>query len=191
MTYMGAKWNERSWPNADWQLSASAKRERTFSLAGVMSRVDPLRTLRGSAFRQAGLNAGLMTSSTFEPSLEIETQENQRRDDQSAHQRSGGSPITLAECLSRASPAQSRRERLDYIVIFDDRHLTRVLRDCREYYNSSRAHLALSKHAPLRRPVQAAGTITRCSTRWPTSPIRCQSNFRKGQVSLRRGFTQY
>jgi transposase InsO family protein len=52
-----------------------------------------------------------------------------------------------------------RRECLDHLVIFGERHLLRVLRSYQEYYNSTRTHLALSKDAPQARPVQAVGSI--------------------------------
>jgi transposase InsO family protein len=46
-----------------------------------------------------------------------------------------------------------RRECLDYIVIFNERHLRRVLSSYADYYHRSRAHLSLDKDCPDPRPV--------------------------------------
>jgi transposase InsO family protein len=52
-----------------------------------------------------------------------------------------------------------RRDCLDHILIFGERHLHRTLAAYSSYYNETRTHLALSKDAPLQRPVQGSGTI--------------------------------
>jgi transposase InsO family protein len=52
-----------------------------------------------------------------------------------------------------------RRECLDHLVVFGERHLSRVLCSYQEYYNSSRTHLSLSKDAPHGRPVEAIGRV--------------------------------
>ena len=52
-----------------------------------------------------------------------------------------------------------RRECLDHVVIFGEAHLRRVLKTYAGYYNGVRTHLALSKDAPLGRPVQMSGRI--------------------------------
>jgi hypothetical protein len=44
---------------------------------------------------------------------------------------------------------------LDHLIILDDRHLRRLLRDYAEYYNRLRTHLSLNKDVPLGRPVQS------------------------------------
>ena len=44
-----------------------------------------------------------------------------------------------------------RRECLDHMIIFNARHLRRVLKDYLVYYNETRTHLALSKDAPVPR----------------------------------------
>ena len=44
-----------------------------------------------------------------------------------------------------------RRECLDHMIIFNERHLRRVLKDYFAYYNETRTHLALSKDAPVPR----------------------------------------
>jgi putative transposase len=46
-----------------------------------------------------------------------------------------------------------RRECLDYIVIFNERHLRRVLSSYADYYHRSRTHLSLDKDCPDPRPV--------------------------------------
>jgi len=48
-----------------------------------------------------------------------------------------------------------RRDLLDHVIVVDERHLRRLLReylDC--YYHPPRTHLSLGKDAPIRRPVQ-------------------------------------
>src|SRR5277367_4460446 len=48
-----------------------------------------------------------------------------------------------------------RRECLGHIVIFNERHLRRVLSSYRDYYHRSRTHLSLQKDCPDPRPVQS------------------------------------
>jgi hypothetical protein len=52
-----------------------------------------------------------------------------------------------------------RRECLDHILIYGERHLRRILTLYSLYYNETRTHLGLGKDAPLRRSVQRSGTI--------------------------------
>jgi putative transposase len=47
-----------------------------------------------------------------------------------------------------------RRECLDEVGIFDERHLRRVLSSYVDYYQRTRTHLSLDKGCPLLRPVQ-------------------------------------
>ena len=47
-----------------------------------------------------------------------------------------------------------RRECLDHVIIFNERHLRRVLRDYLDYYHRSRTHLGLEKDCPVTRPVE-------------------------------------
>ncbi len=51
-----------------------------------------------------------------------------------------------------------RRDCLDHVLIFGERHLRRILTLYSLYYNDTRTHLVLGKDAPLRR-VQRSGTI--------------------------------
>ena len=54
-----------------------------------------------------------------------------------------------------------RRDCLDHIIVFNERHLRRILRACFDYYHGSRTHLSLNKDPPDTRPVEspAMGTI--------------------------------
>ena len=52
-----------------------------------------------------------------------------------------------------------RRECLDHVLIFGERHLRRILTLYSRYYNETRTHLGLAKDAPLRRATQRSGTI--------------------------------
>src|SRR6476661_7300244 len=42
-----------------------------------------------------------------------------------------------------------RRECLDHVIVFGERHLRHVLRSYMSYYNGTRTHLALAKDSPL------------------------------------------
>jgi transposase InsO family protein len=46
-----------------------------------------------------------------------------------------------------------RRECLDHIVIFDERHLCRILSSYVQYYHRTRTHLSLAKDCPQTRPI--------------------------------------
>jgi transposase InsO family protein len=52
-----------------------------------------------------------------------------------------------------------RRECVDHIVVFGERHLRHVLLSYMDYYNATRTHLSLNKDAPLPRGAERAGTI--------------------------------
>lgn len=47
-----------------------------------------------------------------------------------------------------------RRELLDHIIVFNERHATRLLSEYIGYYNADRCHYGLGKDAPESRPVQ-------------------------------------
>jgi len=47
-----------------------------------------------------------------------------------------------------------RRECLDHVIVFGERHLRRVLREYVAYYHGSRTHLGLGKDAPEPRAIQ-------------------------------------
>ena len=52
-----------------------------------------------------------------------------------------------------------RRDCLDHVVVFGERHLRHLLKSYQKYYNEARTHLSLSKDAPVSRGVQAVGHI--------------------------------
>ena len=52
-----------------------------------------------------------------------------------------------------------RRECLDHIVVFGERHLRHVLLCYTDYHNGTRTHLSLNKDAPTSRAVATAGRI--------------------------------
>jgi transposase InsO family protein len=52
-----------------------------------------------------------------------------------------------------------RRECLDHVIVFGERHLRHVLRSYAHYYNGARTHLSLAKDSPLPRAVHAVGNI--------------------------------
>ena len=47
-----------------------------------------------------------------------------------------------------------RRECLDHVVIFNERHLHRVLSSYLDYYHRTWTHLSLGKDCPHSRPIQ-------------------------------------
>lgn len=47
-----------------------------------------------------------------------------------------------------------RRECLDYLIIFNERHLRRVLSSYKDYYHRTRTHLSLDTDCPHLRPIQ-------------------------------------
>jgi transposase InsO family protein len=52
-----------------------------------------------------------------------------------------------------------RRECLDHVIVFGERHLAHVLRSYAQYYNGARTHLSLAKDSPVPRSVHAVGGI--------------------------------
>ncbi len=52
-----------------------------------------------------------------------------------------------------------RREWLDHVVVFGERHLRSLLSCYVEYYNQARTHLSLGKDAPIARPGETVGRI--------------------------------
>jgi putative transposase len=49
-----------------------------------------------------------------------------------------------------------RRECLDYVIVFNQAGLRRILQSYFDYYERSRTHLSLGKDAPISRPIQPA-----------------------------------
>jgi hypothetical protein len=52
-----------------------------------------------------------------------------------------------------------RRDCLDHVVVFGERHLRQLLDSYQKYYNEGRTHLSLRKDAPIPREVQTAGRV--------------------------------
>jgi len=52
-----------------------------------------------------------------------------------------------------------RRDCLDHVIVFGERHLRHVLRSYAQYHNGARTHLSLAKDSPLTRSVQTVGSI--------------------------------
>src|SRR5881397_773884 len=52
-----------------------------------------------------------------------------------------------------------RRECLDHVIVFGERHLRHVVLSYLKYHNEIRTHLSLEKDAPVSRAVNLAGTI--------------------------------
>ena len=52
-----------------------------------------------------------------------------------------------------------RRECLDCVVVFGERHLRHLLKSYQGYYNEARTHLSLDKDAPVSREVETIGSI--------------------------------
>jgi integrase-like protein len=50
-----------------------------------------------------------------------------------------------------------RRDCLDHVVVFGERHLGHLLNSYQKYYNEARTHLSLDKDAPIPRTIQTVG----------------------------------
>ena len=51
-----------------------------------------------------------------------------------------------------------RRECLDHVIVFNPRHLRRILKEYFEYYHEARTHLGLGKDSPFTREIEQLGT---------------------------------
>ncbi len=49
-----------------------------------------------------------------------------------------------------------RRECLDHVIVFNEAHLMRILKDYFTYYHESRAHLSLERNAPTPRDIESS-----------------------------------
>jgi hypothetical protein len=54
-----------------------------------------------------------------------------------------------------------RREFLDHVIVINENHLRKLLKEYFHYYNYQRTHLGLNKDSPVSRPVQLLGKIER------------------------------
>jgi hypothetical protein len=66
--------------------------------------------------------------------------------------------VTVAEPICRTT----MRERLDHLIVFNERQLRRILRGYFAFYNKVRPHQALEMNAPVAREVElpAKGKIS-------------------------------
>ena len=46
-----------------------------------------------------------------------------------------------------------RRECLNHVIVFGEKHLRRILAEYFDYYHDARAHLSLDRNSPIRRSV--------------------------------------
>src|SRR6516225_8923874 len=76
-----------------------------------------------------------------------------------------------------------RRECLDHVIVFGERHLRALLLNYQNYYNACRTHLSLDKDAPLSRAVQLDGCTTANTVLGGLhQPILPNLSFRQGKV---------
>src|SRR5674476_1129635 len=54
-----------------------------------------------------------------------------------------------------------RRDCLDHVVVYGERHLRHILLSYMNYHNEVRTHLSLEKDAPVSRAVEGTGHILR------------------------------
>jgi len=52
-----------------------------------------------------------------------------------------------------------RRECIDHVIVFGERHLRHLLRSYLDYYNETRTHLSLDKDTPISRAKEAVGRV--------------------------------
>ena len=60
-----------------------------------------------------------------------------------------------------------RRELLDHVIVLNEEHLRRLLREFAAYYHDDRTHLSLGKDPPARRAVSCQPTSTAKVTSLP------------------------
>jgi hypothetical protein len=68
-------------------------------------------------------------------------------------------PLTLVKWHSERLIGSIRRECINHVVVFGERHLRHVLLSYKDYYNATRTHLSLNKDAPVPRGVEWDGNI--------------------------------
>ena len=69
-----------------------------------------------------------------------------------------------------------RRECLDHVIVFGERHLRHVLRSYARYYNGVRTHLSLGKDSPLPKTSRRSGPFSRCRSSKDCTTITSGSN---------------
>jgi len=64
-------------------------------------------------------------------------------------------PVALANGFCERIIGTIRRDCLDHVIVLNERHLRRVLKEYLTYYHESRTHLGLRKDVPMPRAIQA------------------------------------
>ena len=82
-----------------------------------------------------------------------------------------------------------RRDCLDHVLIFGERHLRRVLTLYSLYYNETRTHLGLGKDAPLTPSRPTIGTIVTTQSCPDCIIATCGYDFRDGQEGATKPIT--
>jgi transposase InsO family protein len=54
----------------------------------------------------------------------------------------------------------ARRECLDHVIVFGERHLRRIVPMYAAYYTEARTRLSLANDTPISRPIERAGRVT-------------------------------
>jgi transposase InsO family protein len=80
-----------------------------------------------------------------------------------------------------------RRECLDHVVVFGERHLRHVLRSYAHYYNGARTHLSWPRTRPCPEPSRPPAALFRCPSSADYTTITSGSNLREGQRLLLTG----
>jgi hypothetical protein len=62
--------------------------------------------------------------------------------------------LSIRAVRHRLDDRRSHRRLLDHVVVFNDRHLLRLLRGYVAYHHDDRTHLGLAKATPAGRPRQ-------------------------------------
>jgi hypothetical protein len=77
-----------------------------------------------------------------------------------------------------------RRDCLDHVLIFGERHLRRTLTAYFSYYNETRTHLSLDKDAPISRAVQRCEDYSRYAhSVWAASSLRADIVFGRDRLT--------
>ena len=79
-----------------------------------------------------------------------------------------------------------RRECLDHVIVFGERHLRTLLLNYQNYYNECRTHLSLDKDAPLSRAVQRLPLQTEGQT-WRAIDMDHPRSIRRDRSASRHG----
>ena len=101
-----------------------------------------------------------------------------QRSDHEEHCRHGSHAAVSSSSLGTGfwQTTSVRRELLDQVVVFNERHLRRLLNEYVAYYHDDRTHDALAKETRRPSPCSTPGSMQHCcvaaAARRPASPIR-------------------